>query len=150
MTHNPYKRFPNSRTFPAKDSLWLAQDHMLYVVLWFISEEYKRFYFKDIQAITIHRTPTWKRLNILFILLGGGAFLAALVSRDGFDMFFFIVAGVVFTVFLIHLIQGPTCKCHIRTAVQTVKLTPLKRVRKAKKVVDQLTALAAGEQSADA
>lgn len=150
MKNKPYKKFPGSRTFLAKDSLWLGQDHMLYVVLWFITEEYRRFYFKDIQAITMHRTSTWKRLNILFSILGGVSILVALVSPNSFHIFFFIVTGVVFAVFLIHLIQGPTCECHIQTAVQKVKLTPLKRVRKAKKVMEQLTILAKKEQSANA
>ena len=150
MKDKPYKKFPGSRSFLAKDSLWLGQDHMLYVVHWFITEEYRRFYFKDIQAITMHRTPAWKKLNILFTILFGGSILGALVSPHGVDIFFLIVTGVVFLSFLIHLIAGPTCECHIKTAVQKVKLTPLKRERKAKKVMEQLTVLTRREQSADA
>lgn len=150
MKNKPYKRFPGSRTFLAKDSLWLGQDHMLYVVMWFISEEYRRFYFKDIQAITIHRTPGFKRLNILFAILWAGALLAALASDSGVDIFFFVVTGIIAVFFIVHLLRGPTCECHIRTAVQNVKLTPLKREKKAKKVIKHLTALAIEEQSAHA
>lgn len=148
MKNKPYKRFPGSRTFLAKDSLWLAQDHMLYVVMWFISEEYKRFYFKDIQAVTLHRTSAWKKLNIFFGILLAGSLIAALVSRGNVAIFFFVVTGIVCAVAMVHIFKGPTCECHIQTAVQKVKLTPLKRERKAKKVMALLTDLAVKAQSA--
>ena len=37
----------------AHSSLWLGPDHLLSVDRIWMNEEYKRFYFRDVQAITV-------------------------------------------------------------------------------------------------
>jgi len=146
----PYKRFPGTWTPLAKDTLWVASDHMLYVVLWFITEEYKRFYFRDIQAVMIRRTAAWKYMNIG--LPGATAVLGiiAWTSGEGWSYFYYFLAGVLLLAALVNLILGPTCECHLQTAVQNVKLTPPTRLRKAQRVMDNLAPLVAGAQTTDA
>ena len=146
----PYKRFPGTWALLSKDTLWVASDHMLYVVLWFITEEYKRFYFRDIQAVIIRRNAIWKYLNIglpaATALLG----ILAWTSGEGWNYFFYFLAGFVLLAALANLILGPTCECYLQTAVQNIKLPPLTRVRKAQRVMDNLAPLVAGAQTTDA
>lgn len=146
----PYKRFPGTWLPLAKDTLWLATDHMLYVVLWFITEEYKRFYFRDIQAVIIHRTKTWRNLNIGLAILAVVLVSAGGAADEGWQYFFYLVTAFVLLFFLTNLLLGPTCECFIQTAVQKVKLTPLTRVRKARKMLDNLAPLVKKAQTTDA
>src|SRR5438093_13233817 len=49
-----YRKLPGARRTPLrKATLWLAGDHILSVDSHRFSEEYKRYYFKDIQAIVV-------------------------------------------------------------------------------------------------
>ena len=146
----PYKRFPGTWAPLAKDTLWLASDHMLYVVLWFITEEYKRFYFRDIQSVMIRRTATWKHMNIGLPIAAAVLGLLAWASGEGWAYFFILLAGVTLLAWLVNLLLGPTCECYIQTAVQNIKLTPLTRVRKAQRMMDNLAPLVAGAQMTDA
>ncbi len=60
-----YRRLPGHRQgvlFGA--SLWLADDHILSVRSWRCREEYRHFYFRDIQTISLTRgrdfsLPAW-------------------------------------------------------------------------------------------
>ena len=47
-------------------SLWLGPDHLLLVESRRIAEDYKRFYFNDIQTFVLRRTPFSRILNTLF------------------------------------------------------------------------------------
>ena len=48
-------------------SRWhVARDHLLLAASVGIVQSYKRFYFRDIQAITIRKTATWAVANALF------------------------------------------------------------------------------------
>jgi hypothetical protein len=56
------------------------------------------------------------------------------------------ITGVFLLGLIIHLLLGPTCVCHVQTAVQTEKLPSLKRLRKARKILNQLKPLIAAVQ----
>ena len=49
--------------------LWLGQDHLLSVDSTLSSQDLKRFYFRDIQAITVRRTHTGRTWNIVNAVL---------------------------------------------------------------------------------
>jgi hypothetical protein len=48
---------------------------------------------------------------------------------------------------VINSISGPTCRCHLTTAVQTNELPSLKRVARANRVLSRLRPLIAAAQS---
>ena len=111
-------------------SLWLGTDHLLSIDSTGYTENYKRFYFRDIQAITIEKTRIWQIWNFIwgtavfiFIVLVVTTKPAGSPSGWSSDE---IVSGIVFggltmlfTLFLlINLLWGATCKCFLRTAVQ--------------------------------
>jgi len=107
--------------------LWQAEDHLLLVKECFTTEEYKRFYYSDIQALVIVLTPAYMMgLSVLGIL--SVALLSAAVFSEE-KMVFGTMAGVFLFLLLVHLGSGRTCKCWIQTAVNNERLLMCKRVR---------------------
>src|SRR5437762_11770822 len=110
--------------------LYLGPDHLLQTASTGYSETYKRFYFRDIQAIVIRKTNaglfwTFFWLIPAFIM----ALVAVLAPRPTATAVLWIIAGALLLLPLISFLLGPTCVCHLQTAVQTEKLPSLKRVR---------------------
>ena len=58
----PYQRLPGSLLF-CWSSLYLGSDHVLQITSIGFSESYRRYFFRDIQAITLHHTVTGKVWN---------------------------------------------------------------------------------------
>ena len=127
-------------------SLWLGRDHLLTVESTGYTEEYKRFYYRDIQAITIRKT---KRQAVTGVVMGvvtlffAGLALAVgnAYGDDGGSIFCWVVAGVLGVLFIINLAAGPTTTCYLRSAVQTEELPSLGRWRRANKALARLRPL---------
>jgi hypothetical protein len=135
--------------------LWLGDDHLLQVEsVGGYSESYKRFYFRDIQAIYLHKTRTWSTQNLVFGSLTGLLLLWALsVKEPGVVVTLGIFSGVFGLLLLVNALRGSTCACHLRTAVHLEELPPLRRRRIAEKVLARLRPLieaAQGSASAEA
>jgi hypothetical protein len=131
-----YRRLPG-RNF-TRYSLWLAKDHILNLRSRAFSEEYKRFYFQDIQAIITQETTTGKMLGIIWGVLAGLFGLAAYRSPGDGAMILWIISGIFLLVLFINYLLGPTCTCRIMTGVQYSKLPSLSRLRTAEKVIETL------------
>lgn len=134
--------------FATRSSLWQGKDHLLCIDSNGYMEEYKRFYFRDIQAVTLVETKRRLIWNwVLGVLLAGcvGAWSIDLLSADGMSTGTMITAFVITLLFALPLvlnnIYGPTCVCHLRTAVQTELLPSLNRLRRARKVLDRIRPL---------
>ena len=125
----------------SKCSLFLGDDHLLAVDSNGFSEDYKHFYFSEIQAIVTRKTRrgiAWSIVLALMLVssLMGGLFLETYSIR----ILSWIFSGT-FLVFLgVNLFKGPTCVCHILTAVQEDQLPSLNRLRVARRVINTLTA----------
>jgi hypothetical protein len=130
-----------------RSSLWLADDHLLHVETTGYSETYKRFFFRDIQALTIRKTKARLVWNLVWgTLLAFSALIIWGASYDNSSPEGAIIAGsIVGTIFgiplLLNNLFGPTCACEIRTAVQTESLPSLARVRKTQKVMNRIRPL---------
>jgi hypothetical protein len=129
-------------------SLWLGPDHLLSVDSQNYREEYKRFYYRDIQAVIVRRTARASGWNIvLAILLALLAVLIILAGSNGR-----IVAGILFgtmlVILLINLVRGASCVCHLITAVHTEQLPSLNRLKTARKAVARLRPLIEAAQGA--
>jgi hypothetical protein len=103
------------------------------------SEDYKRFYFSDIQAIITQKTrrgATWNMVLALMIAcsLAGALFLGV----ESVRILSWIISGTFLALLLVNVFRGPTCVCHILTAVQEDELPSLNRLRVARKVMDTL------------
>ena len=54
----PYRKLPGTRRgFIQKSSVWAGPDHLLLVRGSRFRDEYKRFYYRDVQAIAVARAP---------------------------------------------------------------------------------------------
>ena len=150
MAQQKYKRLTREKgaaefsiTALSRSSLWLGDDHLLLVETMGFSETYKRFFFRDIQAIVICGS---RRRLILNWIWGGLLTLSALIiwaaSDDWRSEGAIIAASIVFVLFgiplLLNNLFGPTCTCEIRTAVQTESLPSLVRTRKTRKIVNRI------------
>jgi hypothetical protein len=122
----------------ARNSLWLGKDHLLHVINRGYTEEYRRFYYRDIQAILVRETSTGKTFSIILgiiaaiclLLLAAGWFVW---RWEAYALIPLAVATFLWIVlFVIQVASGPTCICHLRTAVQFEHLPSLRRIRPAK------------------
>ena len=146
---NIYRRLPGrGANLISYYRLYLGPDHLLLVASSGYSESYKRFYFRDIQSLVLQRTELWKVLNWIFVpmtVLGVAAWIYEILS--GFSS----NGGIIFLEWLwtivsviplfFNLLGGPTCECQVRTAVQVERIPSLKRLRNARKVLDQIKPL---------
>ena len=122
--------------------LWRGEDHLLIVDWDGYREYYKRINYRDIQSVVVHRTPDALVANLI---LGAAVLLfvgMGLVVDDNVGMIvLFVIAGVFGLILLVNFLQGPTCKCRLRTAVQAEDLHSLSRLPNARKALDVLRPL---------
>ena len=141
-------------------NLWLGPDHIMSVRSNSYMETYKRFYFRDIQAVVIRTTSARTIWNIVMVLPLIGCLtglMASLTSNRQNEvaiLIWLILSAMLLLVVLINNIRGTSCACYLRTAVQIERLPSLNRVRKARRVLNRIRPLMAavqgGELSAEA
>ena len=131
-----YRRLPGlGRGMIGIARLWLGRDHLLAVHSTGYSEDYKRFYFRDIQAIITRKTEFGKIVNAGLVCLSIVFLAPALAASGALQLFLGICAAILVLALLVNWGRGPTCVCHIRTAVQTENLPSLNRLHTVRKVL---------------
>ena len=127
--------------------LWRGEDHLLIVDWDGYREYYKRINYRDIQSVIVRRTTDALMVNLimgavmlLFVALGLG------VGDNTGMIILFSIAGVFGLILLVNLLQGPSCKCQLRTAVQSEELHSLTRLPTARKALEQLRPLIVAAQ----
>jgi hypothetical protein len=135
-----YQRLPGKKKgfIMGQHSLWRGRDHLLQIYARWGTEDYKRYYFNDIQAVITRRTDVGKIQNFVTGSLAGLFSLFAASSTSGWVTFHAIIAMVTLCILIINVIKGPTCETHLLTAVQTEKLHSLNRIKTAQAVMNQL------------
>lgn len=131
-----------------RSRLYLAPDHLLLVDSTGYSEAYKRFYFRDIQAITLRKTPRALRWTAVFGVLGL-CFLPGLMLASANEVRFLWGGGfgLMALGLLVNLLWGQSVVCHLRTAVQVEELPPLCRLPRAQRVLARLEPLILAAQA---
>jgi hypothetical protein len=152
MTEPRYTRLTRSRArtafgiiSTARSSLWLGDDHVLLIDTSGFTESYKRFYFRDIQAFVLRGTTRWIHWGIAWGVFASLCIAWAFLLSEARYLFAALAAGFLL-VLALHLAAGPSCVCHLRTAVQTEELPSLNRVRRARKILARLRQLIEGVQ----
>jgi hypothetical protein len=155
MAEHEYRRLTRARPRSAfavftsgRTSLWLGKDHLLCIDSNGYTESYKRFYFRDIQAIMVRKTVRWKYYSLVLGVLAGLFALFALLGRSEVVALAVLgsIAGLFALALLLTLAGGATCVCHLRTAVHTEELPSLDRLRKARRTLERLRPLIAAAQ----
>jgi hypothetical protein len=129
----------------ARQSLWLGDDHLLSIDSTSYAEEYKRFYFRDIQAIFIAPNP---RRAIWNGILGALLIMHILVfAWLGIGTTAIVITGVILGIPLaINNIMGPACRTYLRTAVQVEEFPSLNRLPRTNRVLTRIRPLIVAAQ----
>jgi hypothetical protein len=112
-----------------RTKLYLGTDHLLLIEQFVLIERYKRFYFRDIQAITATKSPRWIVLGSIWGFL---ALLSALllIAHNPVTLIFGTLLTALFGFACVqNILSGPTCIVRLKTAVQTHRFAPLERIR---------------------
>jgi len=138
-----YQRLPGKKKgfLIGHHTLWQGSDHLLQIYSRLGVEDYKRFYFDDIQAIITRKSGTGRIQNIVIGALAGLFCLFALTSGGDWRYFHASIAAIILLFLLINVYKGPTCETVLLTAVQTEKLHSLHRLKEAQPVMDRLRSI---------
>lgn len=139
-----YRRLPGRMLIymANRQCLYAGPDHLLLLTTSYFTESYKRFYYGDIQAVTLQKTSTGAAWNML-LGLSLAVLVAAIAMPFLFDgegwavlaVFAAIFAGAVLAALVVNVAKGPTCDCYIVTAVHQEQIRSLGRVRAARKAL---------------
>jgi hypothetical protein len=121
-------------------SLWLGGDHLLLVQRMGFTETYKRFYYRDIQALMIRKTAGGAIMSTVLGVITAVLFLCGTVSNGSGRIALWII-GIIFALFTaISLWNGSSCVVQIKTSVQMERLPSWGRMRTARKGMERLRA----------
>jgi hypothetical protein len=138
--NKPYRKLPGGGSFLLTYSrLYLAQDHILQVISTGFTESYIRFYFGDIQMISVRKTHLGKITNAV---LGAIALIfSTLLFLPGAEIAGVILVGLFAIPLAFYAAFGASCVTYIQTAVQRQRLTSLGRLPAARKTLNILLPL---------
>jgi len=124
-----------------RSGLWLGENHLLCVETTGCTENYRRFFFRDIRSISLQKTSTFLILNALLIPLTLlFLFLAALAADPVGSSILGGIALLPGIPMVVNLARGPSCRCRIRTALQEEEVPALANIRKARAVTQLIRA----------
>lgn len=137
-----------------KHTLWQGKDHLLLMYSNGMSEDYKRFYYKDILGIVITKTRkaavTSSIILSLFLLTSFFSWKIWAHNQEPASAFLGVTAFVFLAFLLSLIIKGPSCECRIITAVQNENLKAVTLIRQAKKLMAILKPIILEAQGAKA
>jgi hypothetical protein len=149
----PYRKLPGTRRgFIQKSSVWAGPDHLLLVRGSRFREEYKRFYYRDVQAIAVARAPRFHistRSGLIAYIIVLACFLTVVRGYNGPVEYALAGLGLV-TLALAGLWIGisatQSCRCRIYTAVSSDELPSVYRIWTARKFLADVEPLIAQTQ----
>lgn len=133
--------------------LWLGPDHLLAVDATTASEEYRRFYYRDIEAFVIRRTGgramvNWVLLAVALISIGPLLYMWRAQGSAGWAIAAICLGSLWLLLALINTLRGAMCETKVRTAVQFEHLPSLGRLPAARKVLARLAPFISEAQGA--
>jgi hypothetical protein len=122
-----YKKLPGHRRgFIRGASVWLGPDHLLLVRSLRFREEYKRYYFRDIQAIVMAKVPRF-HISTRAAVIGLLCLPPFLTARAGIAYSIWKAAAALLALVWILVSALRSCRCRIYTAVSADDLPSLYR-----------------------
>lgn len=145
-----YQRVTRRRRTPAGSSeLWLASDHLLLVTRQWATENYQRFRLSEIKSIVAVERPSLRPIQMVGLVAAALLCALAIFGQAGTARRILIGAplALAFVWLLVDFLRGPYCRVELTTAVSSVRLTPLRRMRAAMAFIDTVTPLIEAAQS---
>jgi hypothetical protein len=134
-----YRKLPGRRRgFLFGSSVWLGADHLLLVKSSRFREEYRRFYFRDIQAIVSAAAPRYHIstraafIGVLWACALGGAIAS---GREALEWIAGII-GILLVAVWVYVSRARSCRCRIYTAVSSEELPSLYRDWTARRFIE--------------
>jgi hypothetical protein len=118
-----------------RSRLWLGRDHLLLVSGSGFGEDYRRFYYKDIQALVVSGNKKSTYFTVVCSLCISLFFILSMASDSVRAVIFLVFSFAGLLLLAINLIKGPTCTCMLYTAVSRQELPSLNRFATAKKAL---------------
>jgi hypothetical protein len=135
MPRSPYTKLTRRhRRIFGYSQLWLAPDHILLVNSIRFAEDYKRFFFADIQSIVVTERPANVVLQIAMILaaLAWMSLWFAVDSRVA--KWFFEITGAFALLWpIVDIARGTRCRAILQTRVSREVLEPVSRMNIARR-----------------
>jgi hypothetical protein len=142
-----YRRLPGrSWGLLGRTTLWQGSDHILQVQSRGYSEAYRRFYFREIQALVLRPTTRSRNISLVLLTLALLAFGAAMLGTPPGTIFWLVLGTPFALALLAQAPGGPSCIVHVRTAIETSQLTALCRRRTAERSLAAIAELVEGVQ----
>jgi hypothetical protein len=133
-----YKRVPGGRRgFFRRVSLWLGDDHLLAVTGWRFTEDYKRYYYRDIQALVLARTRRWA-VTLPWFVVAWCLAIFALAAQAGSvarlpEVFWYLLLALALAWLFVSL--KASVRCSIQTAVSREELPSILRLWSAQRAL---------------
>jgi len=148
---NPtYTRLPGVRRTPvSKDTLWMADDHLLIAHSNRISEKFQRVYFKDVQAIIFEepdftqRKMVWGGISALLLIT------TVTLAFSGYRLSA-IFPMVLLTLPLAMFLTIAECRCYAVTAIGRYRIGALRYRESAERALAILTPILMEAQKKEA
>ncbi|MFZ4765345.1 MAG: hypothetical protein ACOYMN_10365 [Roseimicrobium sp.] len=137
-----------------RGSLWRGPDHLLVIegrgLLFAFSEHYRRIDYANIQALTWARTSRFgwlaAAIGLPTLLLGLGV-ASSLGGAPAYTVGFGGAFAVFLGLLIWHVTKGRTLRCSLQTAVQSLRLRPLRREPSSRMVLQEIAELCRMHQS---
>ncbi len=142
--------------------LWSGPDHLLEVTTYGVSERYRRFYWKEIEAVLVCRNSVQLISNLIsgaLLLLSVAGVLVGIHYFDlieesalqGLIVFGIGLCGLLgsacLLVLFINTLFGPRCVCLIKTRLGMERLAAPRRLREALRLIEAITPFIEAAQS---
>jgi hypothetical protein len=141
MNGIPYWRLPGSSGFLFRKSLWLGPDHLLSVSSNVSSQEYRRLYYSEIQALIVTEVESSARFYGLVFAGIAGAFAVALGVKDhdrqyflDMQLFWAVTCAIACVGLVVFALTRPKVRCSLKTRAGTQYLPSLKSMERARRV----------------
>jgi hypothetical protein len=135
MTQSVYTRLPGRKSgLLRRDTLWLGPDHILFVRSSRFTEDYRRFYLSDIQAIVLQQRPTRGRRIADRVAIGLSVVAVAALFLTDHPVWGSLLAIIV-AAYAWFALRREDCKTWVQTAVGTAELPPLCRIKSTMKAL---------------
>ncbi|HLJ48490.1 MAG TPA: hypothetical protein VKU01_20890 [Bryobacteraceae bacterium] len=135
-TDTQYRKLTGGAGFVVRHKLWLGSDHLLAVRTALFWEEYRRFYFRDIQALVLTEVEN-SGVYYGYLIAGIAAVLALGLAFNGHPVWAVLAGLIALPVFAITYAL-PDCRVFVKTQVSWEHLRSLKRLQKAREAVADL------------
>jgi hypothetical protein len=148
VTYRRVRTGPGGTSFLGRrQSLWLAEDHLLVVESTYFVQTAARVDLKDIEAIALYPTAEYAWVNALAAvpcLIGGG-----MVSTGSTPWLVFgaLLLGPCLFILLLNLLRGRTCACRLQTRVASRTLYAPGRYGSARRLLALLSPLILAAQA---